>query len=83
MRVCVYIYIYIYNIKDSGIGISPAHLERIFEPFEQEDDGERRVCGGIGLGLSISREVVQRQASNVIEYLVSNSILWSHISHTQ
>lgn len=53
------------HVTDTGIGISKAHLERVFEPFEQEDDSEARTFEGIGLGLSISREVVQRHGGRI------------------
>merc|ERR1719491_1460324 len=55
------------HVKDTGIGISAAHLQRIFEPFEQEDDtdGDSRSFEGIGLGLSIAREVVQRHGGRI------------------
>ena len=53
------------SIADTGIGINPSHKQRIFEPFEQEDDSEARVFEGIGLGLSISREVVRRHGGDI------------------
>jgi len=52
-------------IEDTGIGVSAGHLERIFEPFEQEDDSEARTFEGIGLGLAISREVVRRHGGEI------------------
>ncbi len=44
---------YFFEISDSGKGISPEALERVFEPFEQEDPS--RTYGGTGLGLAICR----------------------------
>ena len=52
-------------VKDSGIGIAPAHLDRIFEPFQQVDGSDRRLYGGTGLGLSISRRLVQLMGGSI------------------
>ncbi len=43
-------------VKDTGIGISPQNREIIFERFSQEDKEISRTHGGLGLGLSISKE---------------------------
>jgi len=44
-------------IRDSGVGIPPDQLERVFERFYQVEPSLRRRHGGIGLGLSIAREM--------------------------
>jgi signal transduction histidine kinase len=46
-------------VKDSGIGISPADAERIFERFVQLDSETTNSFGGKGLGLSISRSLAE------------------------
>ena len=46
-------------VKDSGVGIKPDVAERLFEPFHQSDVSDSRKYGGTGLGLTISRSLVE------------------------
>jgi signal transduction histidine kinase/CheY-like chemotaxis protein len=48
-----------FEIKDSGIGMSPEQIERIFEPFMQADSSVTRRFGGTGLGLPISKNIIE------------------------
>ena len=53
------------SIVDTGKGIDPEKLEKIFEVFFQEDDHMTRRYGGLGLGLSIAREIVQLHGGRI------------------
>jgi|GEM_PF-6716103 len=50
---------YLVQVKDTGIGIAPEKIDQIFKPFRQAHEGLSRSKGGIGLGLSICKKMVQ------------------------
>jgi signal transduction histidine kinase/ActR/RegA family two-component response regulator len=52
-------------VSDNGRGIEPAALARIFQPFWQEDSGSARTQMGLGLGLSIVRQIVEMHGGSV------------------
>jgi signal transduction histidine kinase len=53
------------TVQDSGIGISPEFLPHVFDRFRQADPGTNRVHGGMGLGLSIVRQLVELHGGTV------------------
>ena len=52
-------------VRDSGIGISQAFLPYVFERFRQADAGPRREQGGLGIGLSIARHLIELHGGTI------------------
>ena len=55
-----------FAVEDSGIGIDPARIEQIFDPFVQEEATTSRRFGGTGLGLSISRQLAELLGGSLV-----------------
>ncbi|HEV2132506.1 MAG TPA: ATP-binding protein [Longimicrobiaceae bacterium] len=49
----------LFRVRDTGIGIAAENLGKIFEPFSQAEQGNTRTVGGTGLGLAVSRSIME------------------------
>ena len=54
------------EIRDSGVGISPEAVGRLFGPFEQADRSTNRRFGGLGIGLAISQRLIELHDGRLI-----------------
>ena len=55
----------IFSVKDTGIGIEPADVAKLFDPFTQADASGTRKYGGAGIGLAICKRLVEMMGGNI------------------
>jgi PAS domain S-box-containing protein len=70
----------LFAIKDTGIGINSENLVRIFEEFRQEIDGHHRPFEGLGVGLTLAKEVLEKMGGKI--YVKSEKGVGSEFSFT-
>jgi CheY-like chemotaxis protein len=56
------------QIRDNGIGIAPEHLDHVFEMFSQVESALSRSRGGLGIGLSLTKQLIQMHGGSVKAY---------------
>lgn len=67
-----------FSVSDTGIGIPPEFMEKLFNPFEQADSGISRKYGGTGLGLAISQRIVELMGGQIaVESVIDRGTTFS------
>ena len=61
------------QVRDTGIGIAPEKLQRVFEPFVQLDQTLTRSRDGVGLGLAISRDLARGMGGDLIAHSIQGN----------
>ena len=56
---------YLFTVEDTGLGMSEAFQQRLFEPFAQEDTAAHSAYTGTGLGLAITKELVEKMGGAI------------------
>ena len=56
---------HVFEVSDTGIGLTPEQISRLFQPFEQADNSSTRRHGGTGLGLVISRHLAREMGGDI------------------
>lgn len=54
-----------FSVRDSGIGIPPQEIHKLFQPFSQLGEGRSKKYGGAGLGLAISQRLAERMGGQI------------------
>ncbi len=54
-----------FSLTDNGIGIDPEHSETVFDPFSQADTSSTRSYDGVGIGLSVCRQLVELMGGKI------------------
>lgn len=54
-----------FEVSDTGIGMSPEFIDKVFEQFSQEESSSTRSYGGTGLGMAISKDLVEKMGGEI------------------
>ena len=52
-------------VRDTGVGIAPENISKVFEAFQQEDGSQTRTAGGTGLGLAVTKQLVELHGGEI------------------
>jgi signal transduction histidine kinase len=53
------------SVRDTGVGMEPGEIKRLFEPFAQAEQGLARTQGGLGLGLALAKGLVELHEGSI------------------
>jgi PAS domain S-box-containing protein len=69
------------SVRDNGIGINPSDIARLFQEFQQLDSGTGKHYSGTGLGLALTKRVVEAQGGEVgvASKLGEGSVFWAEL----
>ena len=70
-----------FKVWDTGIGVNPEELEKVFEPFFQSDSGLSRTREGSGLGLALTRKLVEMQGAVISAASTDSGSSFMVVSH--
>jgi signal transduction histidine kinase/CheY-like chemotaxis protein len=63
---CLWSSVVTFRVSDTGIGMTPEQVNRLFQPFSQADSSTTRKYGGTGLGLAITRHLCQMMGGDIL-----------------
>jgi signal transduction histidine kinase len=53
------------SVRDTGVGMEPGEVDRLFEPFAQAQQGLARTQGGLGLGLAVAKGLIELHGGSI------------------
>jgi signal transduction histidine kinase/DNA-binding response OmpR family regulator len=72
------------DVKDTGIGLSRDHIDKLFKPFEQGDGSISRKFGGTGLGLAINKRIIEMMNGDItVESILGKGSVFSFTAKVQ